>query len=59
MYKLKIKVGEFEFDAEGPVEVVQAQFAAFKELISELPKSRVLLSNPNLNVSPLAKKLSP
>ncbi|HXX21115.1 MAG TPA: hypothetical protein VEJ46_17065 [Candidatus Acidoferrum sp.] len=32
--KLKIKIGEHEFEAEGPVEVVQAQFAAFKELIA-------------------------
>jgi hypothetical protein len=31
--KLKIKIGEHEFEAEGPTEVVQAQFAAFKELI--------------------------
>lgn len=35
--KLKIKIGEHEFEAEGPVDVVQAQFAAFKELISTVP----------------------
>ena len=33
-YKLKIKVGSHEFEAEGPASVVQSQFEAFKELIS-------------------------
>jgi hypothetical protein len=37
-YKLKMKIGDAEFDAEGPVEVVQAQFAAFKELIEKTPQ---------------------
>ncbi len=36
-YRLKIKVGEHEFEAEGPVETVQAQFVAFTELVSSLP----------------------
>lgn len=36
-YRLKIKVGEHEFEAEGPEETVQAQFTAFTELISRLP----------------------
>jgi hypothetical protein len=36
-YRLKIKIGEHEFDAEGPVETVQAQFEAFKELVSAAP----------------------
>ena len=35
-YKLKIKVGEHEFEAEGPADVVQAQFAAFKDLVSSM-----------------------
>ncbi|MHB8501876.1 MAG: hypothetical protein ACYDCG_02635 [Candidatus Acidiferrales bacterium] len=35
--KLKIKVGEHEFEAEGPIDVVQAQFAAWKELIVNAP----------------------
>src|SRR5438552_581863 len=39
IYKLKIKLGEHEFDAEGPVDVVQAQFATFRELIEALPKT--------------------
>jgi hypothetical protein len=36
-YRLKIKIGDHEFDAEGPKEMVQAQFEAFKELISLAP----------------------
>src|SRR5690349_20194471 len=32
--KIKIKIGEHEFEAEGPAEVVQTQFEAFKELIA-------------------------
>lgn len=36
-YRLKIKFGEHEFDAEGPVDVVQAQFSAFKEMVAMAP----------------------
>jgi hypothetical protein len=36
-YRLKIKIGEHEFEAEGPAEVVQAQFVAFKEMINSVP----------------------
>lgn len=32
--KLKIKIGQHEFEAEGPTQVVQEQFVAFKELAS-------------------------
>ena len=35
--KLKIKIGEHEFEAEGPVDIVQSQLAAFTELVSKLP----------------------
>jgi hypothetical protein len=48
-YRLKIKIGDHEFEAEGPADVVQNQFAMFKELLgsraaakreqSEEPKS--------------------
>jgi hypothetical protein len=37
-YKLKIKIGEHEFEAEGATEVVRQQFEAFKELIASLPQ---------------------
>ena len=36
--KIKMKVGEHEFEAEGPIDVVQSQFALFKELITLVPK---------------------
>lgn len=35
--KLKIKVGDHEFEAEGPPDVVQAQFAAWRDLVAALP----------------------
>jgi hypothetical protein len=38
--KLKMKIGVHEFEAEGPVEIVQSQFAAFKELIAALPLNK-------------------
>ncbi|HEY3928236.1 MAG TPA: hypothetical protein VGL89_07675 [Candidatus Koribacter sp.] len=39
--KIKIRVGEHEFEAEGPVETVQAQLEAFKELIGSVPHKNV------------------
>lgn len=38
-YRLKIKIGLHEFDAEGPADVVQEQFRIFKELIASTPSS--------------------
>src|SRR5580704_6752367 len=35
--RIKIKIGEHEFEAEGPTKIVQDQFEAFKSLISTLP----------------------
>ncbi|MGA7697505.1 MAG: hypothetical protein WCA76_20935 [Candidatus Sulfotelmatobacter sp.] len=32
--KLKLKIGPHEFEAEGPTDVIQAQFEAFKDLIA-------------------------
>jgi len=37
--KLRIKIGDHEFEAEGPPEIVQAQLAAFKELLAN-PQTR-------------------
>jgi hypothetical protein len=45
--KIKIKLGEHEFEAEGPAETVQKQFEAFKELLSSMP----IMSNPERTVS--------
>lgn len=36
--RLKIKIGDYEFEAEGPVATVQAQLDAFKELVANAPK---------------------
>lgn len=38
-YRLKIKIGENEFEAEGQADVVQQQFNAFKEIVESLPTS--------------------
>jgi hypothetical protein len=46
MNKLKVKIGEHEFEAEGPTEVVQAQFAAFRDLVANLPSRRAPDSSP-------------
>lgn len=51
-YRLKIKIGEHEFEAEGPVETVQAQFTAFTELVSRLPTGKVEIpqqANPSVD----------
>ena len=39
-YRLKIKIGDHEFEADGPAEAVQSQFQAFKDMISNLPKQK-------------------
>lgn len=38
-YKLKIKIGDHEFEAEGTPEDVREQFAMFKEMVSDSSKS--------------------
>jgi hypothetical protein len=38
-YRMKIKVGDHEFEAEGPADVVNEQFKAFTDLIAKLPAS--------------------
>jgi len=35
--RIKVKIGDHEFEAEGPTELVKEQFAAFKDIISSLP----------------------
>lgn len=32
--RIKVKIGDYEFEAEGPAATVQEQFSAFKEMIS-------------------------
>ena len=38
-YKLKMRIGDHEFDAEGPGDIVQAQFAVFRELVEAAAKT--------------------
>jgi hypothetical protein len=38
-YRLKIKIGAHEFEAEGPADAVAKQFKDFKELIASLPET--------------------
>jgi hypothetical protein len=36
-YRIKVKIGENEFEAEGSPEMVKAQFDAFKEMLTSIP----------------------
>ena len=36
-FRLKVKIGSHEFDAEGPKDLVREQFETFKELVSNTP----------------------
>jgi len=38
-HRIKVKLGDAEFDAEGKPEVVQAQYEAWLALVSSLPKA--------------------
>jgi hypothetical protein len=38
--RIKVRIGDHEFEAEGPPELVQAQFEAFRELIKSNPIQR-------------------
>jgi hypothetical protein len=38
--RIKVKIGDHEFDAEGPVETVQAQFEAFRDIVSSIPRQK-------------------
>lgn len=57
-YKLKIKIGDHEFEAEGPVDVVQSQFVSFKDLIAAAPaKPQVVTPEPEQAEKPAANQL--
>jgi hypothetical protein len=36
--RIKVKIGDNEFEAEGPTATVQAQFKAFQEIVSTMPR---------------------
>ena len=50
-YRLKIKIGEHEFEADGPVDAVKSQFEAFKELITSLTAQKQ--TNPSATRIPV------
>lgn len=39
-YKIKVKLGDYEFEAEGPSDIVKEQFESFKELIGSVPSKQ-------------------
>jgi hypothetical protein len=47
-YRLKIKIGEHEFEAEGPEDAVRSQFEAFKELIANPPQPIGATTRPSV-----------
>src|ERR1700686_98761 len=51
-YRLKIKLGADEFEAEGPIQVVQSQFAAFKELVEA--RQRFAATQPPVAIPTIA-----
>jgi hypothetical protein len=50
--KIKIRIGDHEFEAEGPTESVQRQFDSFKEIIVSLPTKSApqVMQNTNNNL---------
>ena len=45
LYRLKIKVGPHEFDAEGPADAVREQFKDWKDLIAFAPQTFARLAS--------------
>jgi hypothetical protein len=41
--KIKVKIGDHEFEAEGPADLVRDQFESFKNIISELTQESILI----------------
>jgi hypothetical protein len=54
--KLKIKLGDHEFEAEGPADVVQAQFAAWRDLVAAIP-ARPATPAPTLPDAPAVAEI--
>jgi hypothetical protein len=45
-YRLKIRIGGNEFEAEGDKDAVQSQFEAWKDLVANMPASTPTLASP-------------
>lgn len=50
-YRLKMKIGQHEFEADGPADVVQQQFEAFKQMVTLAASTR----SPELEPIPEGK----
>lgn len=55
--RIKVKIGPHEFDAEGPTEIVQSQFDAFKSLIDSASVQVSSVARPN--TPPTATQVQP
>lgn len=51
-YKLKLKIGPNEFEAEGPADVVKEQFREFKELIIEAANLSAAVASLHPSITP-------
>lgn len=45
-HRIKVKIGDAEFEAEGPTEIVQGQFDSFLAAIASIPKQAPAPANP-------------
>ena len=54
-YRLKVKLGQYEFDAEGSPDVVQAQFVAFQEMVAKLPTFESFVGTFDLKNGPVPR----
>src|SRR5712664_3787251 len=45
-HRIKVKLGDAEFDAEGKPEDVKAQYDAFLKLLASLPKTQAFPTKP-------------
>jgi hypothetical protein len=50
-YRMRLKIGMHEFEAEGPVNVVQEQVKRFLELIATLPVEQVIPAPPEVKAT--------
>ena len=56
-YRIKVKIGDNEFEAEGSPDIVKAQFEAFKEIISSLPPRNNTPAAPLIQQVPIIQQI--
>jgi hypothetical protein len=57
-YRIKVKIGQNEFEAEGSPEIVQAQFEAFKEMLTSIPVRHATAEAPPIQQVNLNQQVS-